>query len=324
MFTASFPWKKLLQVFVHRMVMRSCRARLAALLMMPALALGFDSLARADATLGGFRTICTLHPYNDGQRTPTITGIAFDDQANPWVLDGLSWQMQRLDKNAGTVLQTYTPTSTTSYNDSLAWAASNGAFYTNADRNSLYSMNINLDTRTHIGSSSQYQSFNFLDMAFDPSGRLWLATDRNRGELWSVNTATGVPTFERAITGLGVDQQLHALAIDTSGQFYVACSSSWPNGNDCIYNVNPQSGATSLLTYWPDSTTGAFIDSFTIDPTTGRCFGIREVRSESPYGYYFVELAGVSEPSAMALLGGGVIGLGAHVWRTRRSASKER
>jgi hypothetical protein len=287
-----------LRSFGRRWIASSRCVRLAAFFAVLALALGSASVARAAA---GFVTISQLHPYDNHQRTPIISGIEFDNQSNPWVIDGWTWQMQRLDENNGAVLQTYTPTHPAYSNDSLAWSPINGAFYT-AYSNYLYAIDMTADTCTRIGTSMN-SSFNFMDLAFDPSGKLWLATDRNGGELWSVNTATSVTTFERSITGLAINQQVHALTIAADGRFFIASSSS--NGiasDNRIYGVNPQTGAATLQANWSD-VSSAFLDTMAIDPQTGRWFGIREARQESPFGYYFVELVDVPEPMSAALLG---------------------
>lgn len=160
---------------------------------------------------GGFTIISQLTPYASPPRTPRISGIAFDNQANPWVIDGLSWQMQRLNESTGAVLQTYTPTIPADYCESLTWSAANGDFYTGS-QSEFYNININTGTCTTIG---PFQLFNFMELAFGPSGSLWLGVDDNGPQLWSVNAATGVPTFDEAITGLAVNQQLHAFTIDS-------------------------------------------------------------------------------------------------------------
>ena len=257
------------------------------------LMLGLGSGAHAKTDTGGCITISALQPYDDHARTPRISGIEFDDQSHPWVIDGLTWQMRRLDKDTGAVMETYVPSPTTEYNHSLAWTPFDEGFYTMRGT-SLYRIDIDSDTRTVVGRSLGW--FNFTSLAFHPEGTLWLATDHNGGELWSVDPATSAMTFQCAISGL--QQQLHALTIDDNGEFFVASSYAQDNR---IWRLDPESGDTSLLTNWTDDR-GAFIVDMDIDPTTGRWFGIREARGETPRGYYFVELVGVPEPSSTALL----------------------
>ena len=71
-----------------------------------------------------------------------------------------------------------------------------------------------------------------------------------------------------------VGGRIHALAIDAEGRFFVASAYL---GDNRIYSLGPQTGATSLLTDWTDDP-HAFINNMAIDPTTGRWFGIREAR----------------------------------------------
>jgi hypothetical protein len=289
-----------------------CRARVLRFVALVALAGGL--IAQGDVLAGGFTTICKLSPYNDGIRTPFISGIAFDNQANPWVIDGLTWQMQRLDETSGAVLQTFSPTLPTTYNYSLAWSAASGDFYTTGDSMDLYRIGHSSGTTTDVGQMATWV-LGFPSFAFDPAGKLWMSDSYS--ELASVNTNTGKLTFERSITGLKLNQQTHALAIDGGGQFFVASSAS---GDNCIYRVNPQTGAASLVSEWTDDI-ASFINDFAFDPATGQCFGIREARNESPYGYYFVQLTGVPEPSTLALLLAGAAGLLGCAWRRKRHFS---
>jgi hypothetical protein len=278
------------------------RARCDCVRLAVLLAVGAGLLACGQAASAGFITISQLHPYNPGGRTPFISGIAFDDQANPWVSDGWSWGMQRLDETSGAVLEIYAPTPAATSNNSLAWSPASGEFYTNYT-SALYRINRQSNTRTVVGYSMQ--SFNFSDLAFSPSGSLWQATDHNGGELWSVNTATSAETLVCGITGLGINQQVHALAIDQQGQFFVATSAYRYNGNvadNRIYGVDPQTGTASLVAQWDDDV-GAYIQHMSIDPTTGRWYGIRQARGLSPWGHYFVELTNVPEPATTTLLG---------------------
>jgi DNA-binding beta-propeller fold protein YncE len=286
------------------------RCRLAANLVMLTGVLACILVAQAQAVTGGYTTICRISPYQDSNHRSIISGIAFDNQPNPWVIDSSSWQMQRLDESNGATLQAYTPSPATMHNDSLAWLASNNSFYT-ANQNYLYRIDINNNTRTVIG---PMQYFNFMELAFDPAGKLWLATDMYGGQLWSIDTATSALTLEHAITGLEVNQQVHALAIDNAGRFLVASSFE---GDNRIYGLDPQTGATSLLTQWTDDSE-AFINNMAVDPATGEWFGVRELRSEYPFGYYFVRLVGVPEPSTILLFSISVIGFFGWAWRWRR------
>jgi hypothetical protein len=117
-------------------------------------------------------------------------------------------------------------------------------------------------------------------------------------------------------TGIKVNQQVTAMAIDSQGRLYVAGSYA---GDYCIYGVNPETGAASLLTEWTGDADSLII-GMGIDPTTGQCFGILQARDENPYGYYFGEITGVPEPPTITLLLASAACLLGFAWRRRRAA----
>ena len=262
---------------------------------------------------GGFISISQLSPFNDGQRTPRISGLAFDGQQNPWIIDGLSWSMERLNALNGSVLETYSPQPDPQYNDSLAWSAQTGLFYT-ANQFYLYSMG--LGSRAIIG---PFPLFNFTSLAFDPGGNLWVGVDHNTSaELWRVNTSTAQLSF---VTSIGVGTQLTALSIDSQGRFYIAAYDSSANTSS-IYSVNPNTGTALWLTtalVGSNSDPNLVVD-FEQQPGTGRWLAVTEQRSGSGDSFSFGEITGIAsdnvpEPSYLAPVGLGLLFI---IFRTRR------
>ena len=266
---------------------------------------------------GGVIVISQLTPFVDGQRTPRISGLAFDGHTNPWIIDGLSWSMERLDALNGSVLETYSPQPAPLYLDSLAWSAQTGLFYT-ANQNYLYS--IGLGSRTIIGS---FPLFNFTSLAFDPAGNLWVGVDHNTSaELWRVNTSTAQLSF---VTSIAIRTQLTAMSIDQQGRFYVAAYDSAGNTSS-IYSVNPGTGAALLLTTALVSSNNYpnLVVDFEQQPGTGRWLAVTEQRSDSGGSFSFGEITGISsnnvpEPSYSFAV---ALALSLIVLRARRSGPR--
>ena len=241
----------------------------------------------------GFIPISQLTPFDPGDRTARISGLAFDGQSDPWIIDSLSWQMQRINAANGSVLETYSPQPAPQYNDSLAWSSQTGLFYT-ANQFHLYS--IGLGSRTILG---PFPYFNFASLAFDPAGNLWLGVDDNMtAELWRVDASSGQLTLVTSIAG---GLQFTALAIDSSGGFYISVLDNL--GDSFIYKVDPTTGAATWITAGPPSPvpgSAAFLVDFEQQPGSGRWFGIEERRGPSGYTYYFGEITGMpaTEPVA--------------------------
>lgn len=244
-----------------------------------------------------FLDIVKLQPQTVGARSPRISGLAFDGGQYPWIIDGLSWQMTRLNTVDGSAIQAYAPAIPSYGNRSLAWNPDNGKFYTMADQTYLAAIDIAAHTRVPIPGSVPL--FNFLSLAFDrATGELWLGTDRNGGELWSVNQQTGAATFQTAIIGLG--GQLTSLAIDDNGSFFVSARIDTSLGVHAIYSIDPGTSVASFVT--SSSTNGAdHIVAFDIEPISRRWFAVLERRS-TDNGFYFGELIGIPESTTMSAL----------------------
>jgi WD40 repeat protein len=253
----------------------------------------------------GFIPITILTPHFEFNRTPNISGMAFDAQPNPWILDGLSWQMERLDATDGSVLQTYSPVPDRLYNQSLAWSSQTDLFFT-LNQNFLYSIDLSQDKRTVIAALPVMDSFAFTSLAFDPAGNLWVGVnDGIQSELWKIDTSSGAVSF---VTPIYISGQLTALSIDSTGIFYAAVKPPYNYPGDIIYRFDPSSGqATSVAA--AGAGVFSFIVSFGQQPGSERWYGVVEDRSSIPtYTFYFGEITGIPvtsipEPGFRLLVG---------------------
>jgi hypothetical protein len=127
-----------------------------------------------------------------------------------------------------------------------------------------------------------------------------------------VNKLTGIGAVHTAVH-LPSSHQLTSIMIDAAGNFIVYGRSSAVGTPSYFYNVNPNTGATTILAEgWsnPFST----ITTMAYDPVTKGYYGIL---TQGGSGFnQLVQITGVPEPSSLVLATLGFIGLAA--WRLRR------
>jgi hypothetical protein len=186
----------------------------------------------------------------------------------------------------------------TQYNDQLTYDPTTGNLYTVED-NSYLGVISSGGTQSSVVGTGIGASFNFEGLAADPSGNLWLATDDNGGELWSINKQTGVGTLQTRIH-IPVDFQITSLAIDANDDFVVYGLSQIFNSPNYIFSVNPTNGTTAVLTLGAPNPE-ALLNSMAFDPQNNALYGILEDRSVDPRTYSLVQVTGIPEPGALGI-----------------------
>lgn len=258
-------------------------------------------LTIASAVRGGSVYIGPVTP----PQFSSVGGIVFDnvEPGKPLVATGLhASRLQRLDPSNAAVLSTIIVTEP--YGSRGLAFASPGVYYkTSNNPKALYQFNPFINTSTQIGSSLTGGSFNFLDIALDPTtGKLWAVSDSSPtfgGTLYEIDRTTGVASVRRTIN-LSTNMHVVSMAIDLQGQFYF--SSYHGSGlENQIFRIDPYG-----TSFTPVTTTGYFsgdfLSDFAQDPTTQNWYGVVEVRSASPRRWDFVRLTNVPEPAACAVL----------------------
>jgi len=237
-------------------------------------------------SLAAVTEIGQLHPFLKPGVTPGFEGIACDGSTNPIVLDRWAWTLSRVDGSSAAVLDSHVSNPVSSFNGALAYDAPLGCYYTTTGNKTLVRLDPDTGTHTSIGTSLG-ATFNFISLAVDPSDTLWLATDNAGAEqLWTVNKTTGVATLDHAITFTD-SRQVTAMAIEPNGTFVVVANSGL--FDERFYQVDPLTGNPTAL-----GKTGIaggqlrFMNSLTFDGTTGRVYGVEEIRSTTPYSYELV------------------------------------
>jgi hypothetical protein len=255
-----------------------------------------------------------------------ITGITFDRGADPLVIDGFGTTVWRLNIQDASVISTFPLTTPEVVTRGLEFAAT-GQYFTSTRPNAsdyLATVNPTVGSVSNIGVMG---SFNFLDLASDPiTGDLWMVNDcRNiactsiqGGSLWKVDTSTGaaapVLTFSASLG------QLTAFAISPGGQFFVASAPATVSSSPIIYEINPITGKSILIT-----DTGlaplSFVTDMAFDPSTNLLYAIQELSDSRGRTWNLDEITGlptaVPEPGSATCL---VIGLGllsAIIWRRK-------
>jgi DNA-binding beta-propeller fold protein YncE len=252
----------------------------------------------------GVITIGPLTPFSNGGPTPGIEGIAFDGTPNALVIDTLSWAVSRVSlQNAAVLSSTVSmPLPPDNYNDQLVFDHTTGNFYTIEDDTTLVKIAPGTFANSTVGSTGQF--FNFTSLAADPAGNLWIGTDHNGGELWSVNKQTGLATFQTHIN-VPSNHQLTSLAIDEYGNFLIYALSNAFNLPNDLCSVNPATGATAILA--PGATgVPVFADAMSYDPLTKSFYAVMEDRTSS-FTYSLARITGVPEPTSAILAAGAVL-----------------
>jgi hypothetical protein len=262
----------------------------------------------ATVAAGGVVSIGDLHPSNPGGVSIGFGGIAFDGTPNALVLDKWSWEIKRVSLADAAVISgaTSTPVPSFQYNSQLAYDPTTGDFYTTTLNTAL--VRIDGDTLQHAQVGAGIGDFfNFVGLASDPAGNLWLATDNNGNQLWSVNKQTGVGTVHTQIN-VPLGDQVQSMLIDGGGHFILSISH---NGFKSFYELNPATGNVTLLAPGDNGT----IFAMTYDPVSHAYYGIEE-------GFFLVKIVGVPEPATILLAGFGAIALTVIARRSRRHARR--
>lgn len=254
----------------------------------------FMSIGAASPALAGSRFIANIIPDPDPNRTDRISGFTFDGGPNPLILDGTSWRLSRLDVETGAVQQSTIPSQHPSGTTrSLVFDSASETYFTESNQ-TFASIDLTVDSASIV--SGGWPGFNFQSMAINPvDGRLWLATDNSGGQLWEVNKTTGAVTLHRTF---GVfNGGISALAIGPTGNFYVTGGLQGFD-RDSLYQIDPDTGAVDFVTSLEFSITSDFLYDFDYSPTTGRWYGMKELRSTNPREHHFIEITDIPEPAS--------------------------
>jgi hypothetical protein len=257
-----------------------------------AVSLGVGLLAGARGVRAGAVVIGPLTPAP--AVSPSISGIVFDTNSNPLVLDQNAWTLQRIDKTTAAVLATSSSSPASSLNDELAYDSATGGYYTIRSRNTLTWIDPVTLNNTDVGPlGGTFNGFNGLSE--DPAGNLWFTEDQTgTSHLWMIDKGTGLASGARTIPGF-VD--VRTLMIASDGTFYGAGHAAFfDDGGEGIYRINPNTGVATFLTSTMPSGPQLLV-SLAEDPISHRIYGVREDRNSSPFGYALVEVTGIPEPT---------------------------
>src|SRR5204862_4829232 len=108
-----------------------------------------------------------------------ISGITFDGAANPLIIGAHADYVKRLDLTNASVLATQTLNLNRTGVRCLEYDAATGNYFFSQQvgPDALGVLNLSSGTQTVVGSSFANFNFNFLSLAEDPSGNLWMMTD---------------------------------------------------------------------------------------------------------------------------------------------------
>jgi hypothetical protein len=244
----------------------------------------------------GVIVIGALSPSNPGGVSIGIDGIAFDGTPNALVIDRWSWDIERVSVQDASLIGSTTSTPVrTFYNSQLAYDSTTGDLYTVYTNQYLVRIAAGTYQNTIVGGGIG-AFFNFVGLAADPSGNLWLATDDNGGELWSIDKQSGIGTLHTTVN-VPVSSQITSMMIDSSNHFILSVL----NNLDPVsfLSLDPNTGNTSLLT---TSSTNTTVNAMAYDPVTQNYYGIQNSNT-------LIQIVGVPEPSGIVLAALGLIGV---------------
>ncbi|MGH7194458.1 MAG: hypothetical protein ACREJM_13140, partial [Candidatus Saccharimonadales bacterium] len=253
--------------------------------------------------LAQVRVIGTLNPSTAGNATPGFCGIAFDGNVDPLLLDRLSWGVSRVSlQDASVVWSSAGNPPQYNANAQLTYDPTTGDYYTTEGNDRLVRLAPGNFAVSPVGDGIG-AFFNFVALATDPQGQLWLATDMGGGELWTVDKQTGIGTLYTMLH-LPVGHQLTSMTIDSAGDFVISAFRNYGGTPSYICQVDPTTGNTSVLSDGPTNPEGV-VEAMAYDPLSRGFYGVLEDRSVSPYGDSLVQFTGISlpEPSSIGLLG---------------------
>jgi hypothetical protein len=270
---------------------------------------------------GALLEIAQLTPYPEPNVTPGITGIAFDTDPNPLILDRWAWTLARINRLSGATLSSQVSNPVSGYNTQLLFDPATGYYYTTTENTKLVRIDRAAGTHATVGNIGAF--FNYLALGIDPAGDLWLAGDRNNeGELWKVNKTTGVGTLQHTIDVGNPFRQITSFVIDSSGKFYVSARAPAPGQFENIYQVDPATGIGTFATSTGQNPFRALI-AMTQDPLTHYFYAISEHRDVNPYTYYYAQITDLPEPAVTAT-GFALLAISAGRIRRRRVVSLDR
>ena len=239
-----------------------------------------------------------MNPSNPGGVSIGIDGIAFDGTPNALVIDKWSWDIERVSVQDASLIGSTTSTPVrTFYNSQLAYDSTTGDLYTVYTNQQLVRIAAGTYQNTIVGGGIG-AFFNFVGLAADPSGNLWLATDDNGGELWSIDKQSGIGTLYTTVN-VPVNSQITSMMIDSSNHFILSVL----NNLDPVsfLSLDPNTGNTSLLT---TSSTTTTVNAMAYDPITQNYYGIQNSNS-------LIQIVGVPEPSSIILAAWGFLSVAA-------------
>ena len=262
----------------------------------------------AGHAVGGSTVVGQLFPPPISQMTSTVSGLTFDAQPGPLILEGRG-NIKRVSPTDASVLGTILLPAGF-HRASLEYHSSSGDFFTTrrtiiapfGEQEALYRVST-AGAETLIGGTGG--SFSFASLALDPQENLWALSGKDIYNpssfaltLYTLSKTTGAATF--AATLSGVPGQAPALGIDEAGRFFVSTM-------DGIFGIDPITGAGTPVT----STGLPFLSHFSdlaFDDATDKWYGVEERRATSPYTYYLREITGmpaIPEPASLALIAAG-------------------
>jgi hypothetical protein len=267
-------------------------------------------LAFAAEAPAGVVTIGSLAIFPKPNVTDGVEGIAFDGSPNPLVIDRWSWAINRASLTDASTLQSHqTSPVPSTYNDQLVHDSASGDFFTISSNQQLVRINGTTYGISNVGSGIG-KFFNFVSMAEDPAGNLWLANDINGGQLWRVNKTTGVGNLQTVVAPV-VNGQVTALLIGDAGRFIVY--THVPNVPGWFDLIDPNTGARTFLSSGVSSDT--YLSAMDYDPVSRQYYGIVGLNT-------LVRITGVPEPSGFVLAAIGAGGLFAWVMSMKRAQEK--
>ncbi|MHC4696417.1 MAG: NHL repeat-containing protein, partial [Planctomycetota bacterium] len=196
----------------------------------------------------------------------SASGITFDGDIHPVVVDSAGEVIWRLNIFDASVIATHYLTGGTATTRSLDYDFDSGAYYVSRREagvnDTLFTVDPGNGAVDEVGFTGA--DFNFLDQAIDSvgcAGYLWLITDNGGGQLWLINKATGAGGMMRGYDGAMGD--LTSIGFGPDGRMFVASL------DGRFYEIYPGgSGMTSV------NTTGLsgedYLVDFEYDPFSGR------------------------------------------------------
>jgi len=242
----------------------------------------------ASRCLGGVAQLGQLYP----NPVSFISGLTFDNDPNPVDLDAI-WTLNRVDKSNASVITSNASAPAGSFGQSLVYDPTTGYYYSAGAANSL--VRIDPVTFAHVTVGSFGTTFNFIGLAVDSSGTLWLGADHNSNEeLWKVNKITGLASFQRPIIFPDGHSQLHTMTIGSDGTFYAAARSI--SDAEGIYRIDPNTGLAPFVTGISSSFQDTLL-ALAQDPMTKDYYGVLGNNSSSGSTFYLEEITGIPEPA---------------------------